>query len=133
LRAASITIVTERCEGHRKTVEDQPMKTDGNERKPRSLRLVAPAMLAVVCVSAAFDAGAHLAAPDDLPSVKVGYGDLNLTTRQGKDTLRRRIHRAADLVCGTPDARNLQLSMSYRSCMTNATNDALSQIRWPQD
>jgi UrcA family protein len=87
---------------------------------------------AVVCVVAMFTAGAHAVSFGDPPAVKVGYNDLNLTTPQGKDALLRRIQRAADLVCGKPDARELALSTSYRNCVTNATNVALSQVRWPQ-
>jgi UrcA family protein len=63
--------------------------------------------------------------------MKVGYSDLNLTTQQGKDALIRRIQSAADLVCGAPDLRERALT-PYRNCVTNATNGALSQVKWPQ-
>jgi UrcA family protein len=90
------------------------------------------ATMVVVCVAATFNAGAHAVALDDTQTVKVGYGDLNLTTRQGKQALVRRIQRAADLVCGAPDALDLTREASYRNCVTNATNGALSQVKWPQ-
>jgi UrcA family protein len=88
--------------------------------------------MAVVCVVATFTAGAHAVSLDDPPTVKVGYSDLNLTTPQGKGALIRRIHWAADLVCGAPDVRERALSTSYRNCVTNATNGAMSQVKWPQ-
>jgi UrcA family protein len=90
------------------------------------------ATMAVVCVAATFNAGAHAVALDDTRTVKVGYEDLNLTTRQGKQALIRRIQRAADLVCGAPDTRDLMREASYRNCVTNATNGALSHVKWPQ-
>ena len=65
-------------------------------------------------------------------TVKVQYGDLNLTTRKGKEVLSRRIHQAVDLVCYQPDPRPLQMWSEYRKCMQNATDSAWSQIRWPE-
>jgi UrcA family protein len=88
--------------------------------------------MAVMCVVATFAAGAHAVSFGDPPSMKVGYSDLNLTTRPGKDALLRRIQWAADLVCGAPGLRELAQSTSYRNCVTNATNGALSQVKWPQ-
>jgi len=108
------------------------MKTQSNARNLRSLRFLAPAMLAVVCGSATFNADAYATSRDDPRTVKVGYSDLNLTTRQGKSALMQRIHRAADSVCGAPGARDLRLAASYRNCVTSATNGALSQVKWPQ-
>jgi UrcA family protein len=89
-------------------------------------------MMAVMCVAATFNVSAHTVSIDDPRTVKVGYDDLNLTSQRGKDVLIRRIQRAADLVCGAPDARSLVMAASYRNCVTNATNGALSQVRWPQ-
>jgi UrcA family protein len=98
-------------------MEDQAMKT---------------VMMAVMCVAATLNASAHAVVLDDPSTLKVNYGDLNLATQRGKDALVRRIQRAADVVCGAPNARELVLSASYRDCVTNATNGALSQVRWPQ-
>jgi UrcA family protein len=89
--------------------------------------------MAIVCVAATFNAGAHALAHDDTRTMRVGYDDLNLTTQRGKQALIRRIQRAADLVCGAPQSRDLVLSASYRNCVANATNGALSQVKWPQD
>ena len=99
-------------------MEDQAMKTT---------------VMTVICVAAAFNVSAHAVALDDPRTVKVGYEDLNLTTQRGKEALIRRIQRAADSVCGSPDARSLVMAASYRNCVTNATHGALSQVRWPQN
>jgi len=65
-------------------------------------------------------------------SVKVQYGDLNLSSPQGQKTLSQRIHQAVDLVCFQPDPRALQQWSAYRRCMQDATYSAWSQIRWPE-
>jgi UrcA family protein len=64
-------------------------------------------------------------------TVKVQYGDLNLSTERGKEILSQRIHRAVDLVCYQPDPRAMQQWSQYRTCMQTATDSAWSQIRWP--
>jgi UrcA family protein len=64
-------------------------------------------------------------------TVKVQYGDLNLSTPKGKEMLSQRIHQAVDLVCFQPDPRALQQWSQYRECMQTATDSAWSQIRWP--
>ena len=64
-------------------------------------------------------------------TVKVQYGDLNLSTPKGKEVLSQRIHQAVDLVCFQPDARAQQQWSEYRRCMQTTTDSAWSQIRWP--
>jgi UrcA family protein len=64
-------------------------------------------------------------------TVKVQYGDLNLSTPKGKEVLSQRIHQAVDLVCFQPEPRALQQWSQYRRCMLTATDSAWSQIRWP--
>jgi hypothetical protein len=39
---------------------------------------------------------------------------------------------AADLVCGSPDTRELQLLAEYRSCVNDAVNGALAQVELPK-
>lgn len=102
-------------------------------------RLARPLQLAMLvamgCVGAAVAAAASAGIVNsggDRVSMKVAYGDLNLATRQGKDVLKRRIRHAADVVCGEPDARGLVNSAEYRNCITDATNSAWSQVKWPQ-
>src|ERR1700742_671694 len=64
-------------------------------------------------------------------TVKVQYGDLNLSTPKGKEVLSQRIHQAVDLVCFQPDPRALQQWSQYRKCMQTGTDSAWSQILWP--
>jgi UrcA family protein len=105
-------------------------KGSGSARPLQVATLVVLGSVAAVTVSAA---GTPADNPnDDRVTVKVGYADLNLVTQAGKDTLKRRIRRAAHLACGSPDARDPLVSTEYRHCMTSATNNAWSQVKWPQ-
>jgi len=63
-------------------------------------------------------------------TVRVQYGDLNLSSTQGQKALSQRIHQAVDLVCFQPDPRALQQWSQYRECMEVATYSAWSQVRW---
>ena len=74
-------------------------------------------------LAAALTAGALMAAPahasnDEMPSVQVRYADLDLSTKEGQDTLDRRLNRAAQQVCGIdPRTSGLALPTSEsRSC-----------------
>jgi UrcA family protein len=66
-------------------------------------------------------------------TVKVQYGDLNLSSLKGQQALSERIHHAVDLVCFQPEPRALQMWSEYRKCMESATASAWSQIRWPEE
>jgi UrcA family protein len=65
-------------------------------------------------------------------TITVKLQDLDLATARGQDALRRRVRRAADIVCGSPDTREMWLLAGYRSCVNNATNGALAQIEFPK-
>ena len=64
-------------------------------------------------------------------TVKIQYGDLNLSTSKDQQVLSQRIHTAVDLVCFQPEPRALQQWSQYRRCMQVATDSAWSQVRWP--
>jgi UrcA family protein len=89
------------------------------------------ATLGVLGATVAFTSNTPVVSHDGTRSVKVQYGDLNLSTRKGHEALSQRIHRAVDLVCYQPDPHALQMWMEYRKCMQNATDSAWSQIHWP--
>ena len=74
------------------------------------------------CMAVGLASVAHSATPDPAPSVRVPYGDLNLTSAQGANTLHARITAAARQVCGEHglDGRNLQAWAAARSCETQA-------------
>ena len=66
-------------------------------------------------------------------SVKVQYGDLNLSSQKGQEALSQRIHKAVDLVCYEPETRTtLRLWSDYRKCVQDATSSAWSQVRWSE-
>ena len=77
-------------------------------------------------------AGVARAAPasDAAPSVRVPYGDLNLTSVEGANTLNRRITAAAHQVCSADgvDGRDLQAFTALRSCEARAIADAEQQV-----
>src|SRR3954463_2724145 len=85
-------------------------------------------------VTVALTSNAPIVASDgQARSVKVQYGDLNLSSLKGQQVLSERIHTAVDLVCLRPEPRALQLWSQYRKCMEAATASAWSQIRWPDE
>ena len=69
---------------------------------------------------------ARSATPDTGPSIKVSYGDLDLTNAQGVHTLHARVTAAARQVCAPNgfDIRNLQVYTVERSCMSEAIANA---------
>ena len=107
----------------------------------RTNRLAARAGL-LAALSAAL--GAHAvdapAAEPEHRSMTVRYADLNLSTREGVDSLHRRIKSAAQIVCGGNDEmRDPILAMPYQSCVSAATSKALekvqlatTQVRWQE-
>jgi UrcA family protein len=61
----------------------------------------------------------------------VSYGDLNLSSKQGRSALESRIFRAATDVCGSVDIRetgSLRVAARNRRCASNAYEDALSRV-----
>jgi UrcA family protein len=77
---------------------------------------------------------AHAASPDAAPSVAVRYGDLNLATEQGANTLYARVAAAARQVCAADglDIRNLQAYAAARSCETQAIANAVHAVQAPK-
>lgn len=54
----------------------------------------------------------------------VRYGDLNLASQQGVDTLRLRIHRAAKSVCSVDGIANFASRRQIRRCIDDANASA---------
>jgi UrcA family protein len=108
---------------------------DRNEGSPQLTRRVQLALLFAVGalgVGVALTSNAPIVSSENKPrTVKVEYGDLNLASKEGRDVLARRIHRAADIVCNQPEGRLLAMWSEYRKCMLNATDSAWTQIRMP--
>jgi UrcA family protein len=85
--------------------------------------------LAGALAALAFTSVASAASPSDsVPSIRVRYDDLNLTTASGVASLYSRISRAADAVCPRADIRDLR-GMDYRNqCRADAVARAVSEV-----
>ncbi|MGH8210465.1 MAG: UrcA family protein [Steroidobacteraceae bacterium] len=76
---------------------------------------------------------AQAAAPaDDVPSVVVAYGDLDLSTAAGARTLYRRIAIAATQVCPFDGSRDLARLAYNHACRRDAIARAVRDINSPQ-
>ena len=77
---------------------------------------------------------AYAGSADGVPSVAVPYGDLNLTTERGADTLYARLTAAARQVCAADglDIRNLQVYAAARSCEAQAIARAVHEVQAPK-
>jgi UrcA family protein len=58
----------------------------------------------------------------------VRFQDLNLNTDAGVQVLYKRIHRAADEVCGNFDVRDLQVGRAHKACVDRAVADAVATV-----
>ncbi len=83
-------------------------------------------------------AGAHAAAgsqpsrDDDVVRVKVKYGDLDLAGQAGANAMLRRIHRAANEVCGDrPNGASLDEMQLYGTCVASAVDRAVASLGSP--
>jgi UrcA family protein len=65
----------------------------------------------------------------ELRTLAVKVQDLDLHTARGQEVLLRRIKRAADIVCGIPNSRDLRMLAEYHACVDEATSGALAQIK----
>jgi UrcA family protein len=90
-------------------------------------------MLAAVtgCMAVGLAGVAHSATPDGAPSVRVPYGDLNLASEQGANTLHARVAAAARQVCAPDgfDSRNLNAYFVQRSCVSQAIANAMREVQ----
>lgn len=65
----------------------------------------------------------------DARSMVVRYDDLNLKTARGRGAVDARIHRAAELVCGSdPGAINFERSAWFKGCVTESTASARQRL-----
>jgi len=80
------------------------------------------------CLIGAVTGVANAAGP--ARSVTVAYGDLNLDSEQGNNTLYNRIVAAAHEVCGASsvDIRDLQVFAQERACEREAIAQAVEQV-----
>jgi UrcA family protein len=67
-------------------------------------------------------------AQDVAPTRTVFYGDLDLTSSPGQQTLDRRLGNAVNSLCGERDIRDLGLYRAYRMCRDAAQASTRAQV-----
>lgn len=91
------------------------------------LKTMTTATLATLLV--AYTQGA-LADDGKQNQVHVRYGDLNLSTPEGVRTLRRRVHWAAEVVCGRDEMMlDFTSRAQFKQCVNTAFNQALEKVQ----
>ncbi|WOE75304.1 UrcA family protein [Alterisphingorhabdus coralli] len=84
-------------------------------------RFAASAIVASLAIAPmAAQAGQHYDNNRVYRSTTVSYGDLNLNSEAGQQTLERRVKSAARKVCGPRPRLNLSERMDYGRCMDEA-------------
>ena len=83
------------------------------------------------CMAVGLVEVAHSATPDTAPSVRVSYGDLNLASEPGANTLHARVAAAAREVCAPHglEIRNLTVYAAQRSCLSEAIASAVREVQ----
>jgi UrcA family protein len=84
-----------------------------------------------VAAALAFSGLAHASTPRDLPSVVVKYGDLNLGTQAGINSLHSRLKNAAAQVCSPLNSRVLGLRDQYEQCVSDAVAQSVAAVGNP--
>jgi UrcA family protein len=69
---------------------------------------------------------------DEVPTVRVHYEDLDLSTEHGALTLYKRIEGAAKRVCPTASALSLRASQASARCVDAAISRAVADVNSPQ-
>jgi UrcA family protein len=68
---------------------------------------------------------------DEAPTYLVHFGDLNLQSAGGSESLYSRIRKGAEIVCGTFDAKEVAKAALHKRCMEEAIADAVTQVNQP--
>lgn len=70
-----------------------------------------------------------LAGDNETMSIEVSYRDLDLSTADGQRTLERRLHAAAEKICGIDRRQGMRLpSTEARSCMSELEKGFSRQV-----
>ena len=96
-------------------------------RLARTAVLVGSSLLSSLAVAAN-----SVTLSDEVPSVVVRYGDLNLASEAGARKLYQRLTVAAQEVCPAQDAHSLALLSYNRTCRANAIARAVHEINSPR-
>ncbi|MGP8034432.1 MAG: UrcA family protein [Steroidobacteraceae bacterium] len=92
------------------------------------LRAATTAAAVAACLALGAASNAHAASE---PTLRVSYGDLNLTTEQGSRALYGRIVDAARAVCVADDIRDLSAVAAAHACRQQAIARAVRQVHNP--
>ncbi len=102
--------------------------SDGRRRTLAAARWSLASALAAAVIAIAPLRAAPAATPGDLPSLQVRYGDLDLSTDRGAQTLLHRIAAAAERVCPRADGADLGAFALSRSCRRQAIARAVQEV-----
>jgi UrcA family protein len=89
----------------------------------KTVALFTAGFAGLMLASSSFAGGAA-----ETPSVRVAYGDLDLTRDAGVDRLYVRLRRAAGSVCGNTDIRDLRGGANRRACVARALGGAVDSV-----
>jgi UrcA family protein len=105
-----------------------------SNRKVQNMKTSIQLVAGIAIVVAGFSVNSAQAHIDDYAprTLAVNLHDLDLSTTHGQEVLLRRIRWAADIVCGAPDTRDLRLLAQYHACVSDATDNALAQVKLPR-
>jgi UrcA family protein len=88
--------------------------------------------LYAICIAALLGAAATVpATAQNYESRVVTYGELDLNSSAGADTLIRRIDNAAETVCGDRSRNSARLATSERQCEAETEEYALADVNHP--
>jgi len=96
------------------------------EMKETAMRKSIATVLAAAAVAGSFATPA--VAADEIVSVVVPFGDLDVADPAGADVLTRRIDNAVEKVCHRPDIRNLKAMVAWEECKSEALAGAMEQL-----
>jgi UrcA family protein len=83
----------------------------------------------LAALSATMLAGvSHATTQDNVPKQEVSYQDLNLNSNAGVQALYRRIHVAANEVCGRVNPRDLADWQVKTACVERAVSEAVATV-----
>lgn len=88
---------------------------------------------AILIFAAASLGGAPLAIAQtqgDAPRIVVKYGELNLTSRAGREAFEQRLANGVAAYCGgRPEVLDLEAQQLHRACVKDATEQTLVALR----
>ena len=93
--------------------------------------LMAFASVGIVAGAVQATAGEAPARLKAVNAISVSYADLNLESAAGRDTLQKRIDRAAEKVCGPQSTRlagSLSRAVKGQECFEQARMDAMTAV-----